>query len=340
MPDGIKKACILRWGAFGDVIQTTALFPVLKEDGYHLTLHVSERGLPIVKNNPYVDDIIEHETDSVPVDELPEYWAELAKGYDKFINLSGSVEGSLLKIEGHKEFNWPKRLRHKVCNVNYIDRQLEIAGYPDIKGRNPEMYYSSFELKWGKSIRKKHDGRFLLLWTLSGSSMHKAYPYTEYILIRLLHEYPDIDVMFVGDSVCQLLFDRTWMNVQKNRAKNYSGLWPIRKSLVMTEFADLIIGPETGVMNAAAGLDIPKIIFLSHSTHENLSKHWKNVTPLFSNVPCYPCHQLHYTLESCPLDGKLGIPICMSKLPAKMVYDAIENIYLEWKHEKIKKAAV
>jgi ADP-heptose:LPS heptosyltransferase len=135
-------------------------------------------------------------------------------------------------------------------------------------------------------------------------------------------------VFFVGDTVCELL------QFSHPNVKSYAGKWPIRKSLVMTQYADLVIGPETGVLNAAAGLETPKILFLSHSTHENLSKHWINVTPLHSLVKCHPCHVLHFNPNSCPIDPVLKTPVCMTRLPAKMVYDAIEREYLKWKQQK------
>ena len=99
----------------------------------------------------------------------------------------------------------------------------------------------------------------------------------------------------------------------------------------MTEYADLVVGPETGVLNAAAGIDVPKVVFLSHSTEENLTKHWENTHSLYSLVKCYPCHVLHLTPHSCPVDPVLKTPVCMVNLPAKMVYNAIKKEYLKWK---------
>ncbi len=336
-----KTACVLRWGAWGDLIQASILFPVLKEKGYHLTVNTTKRGFEVIKNDPHVDAFVMYEDDTVEHKDLEEYWDNLAKGFDKFINLSGSVEGSLLKAEGKPDFNLHKLERHMLCNKNYFDNQFVKAGYPEITGRNPKMHYSPLEHQLARKERKKHKGNFLILWAQSGSSMHKSYPYTEYVLMKLLDRYNDVSVIFTGDTVCQILFDRSIfqkMGVSK-RVHNKCGHWPIRKSLIMTEHCDLVVGPETGVLNAAGGLDVPKVLFLSHSTHENLSKHWKNVTPLWSEVHCYPCHQLHYTLNSCSLDAELGTPICMSKLNATWVYDAIEKNYLRWKDEKSEKVS-
>jgi ADP-heptose:LPS heptosyltransferase len=78
-----------------------------------------------------------------------------------------------------------------------------------------------------------------------------------------------------------------------------SGEWSIRQTLAFIDQADLLVGPETGVMNAAGLHPVKKIVTLSHSSPENLTKHWVNCTSLTpKNTPCYPCHQLHYGRNS------------------------------------------
>ena len=71
---------------------------------------------------------------------------------------------------------------------------------------------------------------------------------------------------------------------------------------------DMIMGPETGVINAAGGEIMPKVVFLSHSTHENLTRDWVNVRAITSAKTSCPgrgeneapaCHQMHYSWEFC-----------------------------------------
>lgn len=320
----MKKACVLRWGGYGDILMASILFPLLKKDGYHLTVHCKKSGSIVLKNNPHIDKIILHEGE-LEADKLQEYWDKLSVEYDKFVNLSESIERTLLRIPPDKEYWTTKEQRHRDCNVNYYDRTLKIAGY-EHKNVSPEMYYSPIERQFAKKIRKKLKGKFVILWSLSGSSMHKSYPYTEYVLMELFRNYDDIEVLFVGDTVCSLL------EFPHPRTHCYSGKWPIRKSLIMTEYVDCVIGPETGVLNCASGLDVPKIVFLSHSSVENLTKYWKNTTSLCAyDARCYPCHKMHYELETCNLDARIGTPVCMTKLKPKAVYDAIDSYYKAWR---------
>jgi hypothetical protein len=72
--------------------------------------------------------------------------------------------------------------------------------------------------------------------------------------------------------------------------------------LIGAKYANLVLGPETMMTNAAGSMGTPVITLLSHSTHEALCKHWGSNDYCLApeNTPCYPCFQLHYTRESCP----------------------------------------
>jgi ADP-heptose:LPS heptosyltransferase len=304
----------------------TPLVRLLKEEGYHVTVNGSRQVIEVLKHNPFVDKVVEHVKDSVPRETLDEYWAEMAKGYDKFINLSESIEGSLLKVEGREEFTWPVTKRHSECNVNYYDRTLDIGGFGKIKGRNGELYFSPFEEKTARDYRKKYKNKFLVLWSLSGSSYHKTYPWAEMAARAFLDTHPDAMILTVGDHLCEML---EWSHPQ---AKCYSGKWPIRKSMIMTKYVDLVVGTETGILNASGCFGTPKITMLSHSSEENLTKHWENSHPVFAtDVGCQPCHQLHYTLNSCPISPATKAPECMSKIMPGVVLNKMNNIYREWK---------
>jgi hypothetical protein len=95
-------------------------------------------------------------------------------------------------------------------------------------------------------------------------------------------------------------------------------------------------------MNVAACYDVPKITFLSHSSHENLCKNWTNdycLAPNQAIAACYPCHQLHYTLESCPMaemrnnDTKEVMangPICtMGAIEGDRCLARLEEVYVK-----------
>jgi len=101
------------------------------------------------------------------------------------------------------------------------------------------------------------------------------------------------------------------------------------------EAADLIIGTETGLLNAAGFMDTPKIITLSHSSPEMLTKHWKNTIALQQpkgvGCPKSPCRQLHghdgrNPWEDCPQEQTTGTALCQFHITEDVMWDAVVSV--------------
>lgn len=352
----MKTACVSRYGAYGDCIMVSPVLRLLKQDGYHVTINCRKANKAIFDGNPYFDEYLFHD-ETIPNTQLKEHWDSLRPKYDRFINLSESIEKGLLPCEGkHKEYEWSKEKRHEAFNVNYYDRTLALSGYPQVTGLNGELYFSKEEEDWGRRLREQYRDRFWILWSLSGSAFHKTYPFAELVAKEFLDKHPNAITMTVGDDICRLL---EWKHKQ-NRPKCGAWLNTIRKSMIATKYADLVIATETGIANAAGCFDTPKIIMLSHSSVENLTKYWKNCVNLTpEGAECYPCHQIHYNLYSCPVDtlakiplnlrseesfvtGDVEAPICTTRIKPQTLLNAMEEQIAKWedaKNAKAKKAA-
>lgn len=305
----------------------TPILPFLKRDGYHVTLDIIKRGEPIFRNNPYVDKIHYHD-ESIDIKDLHEHWEDFGSRYDKHVNLTGSIEDGLLYSEHDRiRFNRSHEQRHAECNVNYYDRTMETAGYP-VKGMRGELYFSPIEHAEARKIRNAYKNNFLIIWSLSGSSYHKTYPNAENVARAFCEAHPDAFVVTVGDATCMLL---EWEH--KNTIKK-SDIWSLRRSMIMSKYADLVISTETGILNAAGCFDTPKIALLSHSSEENLTKNFKNCVSLRANVDCQPCHRLIYTKDACPLDETMKSPVCMAHISPATLLNAMEDRYEEWKANK------
>ena len=119
-----------------------------------------------------------------------------------------------------------------------------------------------------------------------------------------------------------------------------AGDWSIRQTLAFCQEADLVIGPETGVLNAVCIQQMPKIVFLSHSSEANLTRDWVNTYALAADNTHCPgrganeataCHQLHYGWDHCKNalgeDGKpTGIAQCQIEIGPERVYQLIERL--------------
>ena len=319
-PKPEKTAVVIRYGGFGDMIQSSSILKLLKEGGYHVTFNTTPAGQEILKADPHIDAFWLQDKDQVPMEELGNYWTAMKPRYDKFINLTESVEGTLLAVPGNTLHNWPKAARHAVCNQNYLEHTHRIAQLPD---RYDQKFYPTDEEKaWARKTREDMGGNLIVCLSLSGSSVHKSWPHIDQLIARFLTTFPDVRIVLMGNQMCQLL-ERGWEN--EPRVLRRSGVWQIRESLTFVcREADLLIGPETGVLNAAGMELVQKICFLSHSTKENLTKHWKNTVSLTPppSVDCYPCHMLHFNFDHCKKDAQTGVAACQAAIPVDMVWAA------------------
>lgn len=318
-PKPTKTVAVVRLGAFGDLVQASSVLPGLKADGYHVTLYTAPRGFEVVQHDPHIDAFVVQDPDQVPIGELGEFWKFLKTRYQRFINLSETVEGTLLAIPGRATHEWPHALRHALLDVNYLEVVHGVAGVPFPPRQ--KFYATDAEVAWAKRERREMGGSEVVMWTLSGSSIHKTWPYLDQIIARVLVANPEARIVLVGDESCKLL-ERGWE--LEPRVLRRSGEWSIRQTLAFIDQADLLVGPETGVMNAAGLHPVAKIVTLSHSSPENLTKHWKNCVSLTpAATPCYPCHQLHFGSEFCPRDEKVGTSKCQADISADVMWTAM-----------------
>jgi len=322
-PKPEKTVLVCRFGAYGDLMQASSVFAGLKQQGYHVTLMTSPPGVDVVTNDPNIDEFMLLDKDQVPNADLANFWKHQAKNYDKFVNLSESVEGTWLALPGRTNHTWNPIVRHMMLNRNYLEFQHLLAGVP----HKPQVkFFPTLEEKaWARKQREK-TGRVTVVWSLAGSSVHKTWAGLDTIIARILLEFADVHIVLVGGHE-GIILEQGWEN--EPRVKCTSGKWTMRQTLSFVETSDMVIGPETGVLNAAACLEIPKVVFLSHSTDENLTRDWINTTALFSKgTVCQgrgtdeapACHVLHYGWTNCTQDKETGTAQCQKDISVDEVW--------------------
>ena len=335
-----KSVCVVRYGGFGDSIQASNILPELKRQGYHVTFMTTPRGHEILEHDPHIDEFLLQDTDQVPNHELAAYWHVQSKLFDKWIQLSESVEGALLAFPGRANHGWPQAMRHRLMNHNYLEFTADLAELPY---RSEAKFYATAQERTlakeflagikntlaGKlKMMQVAPPRFHILWCLSGSSRHKFYPHQDDVIANVLQAMPMATIIFSGDMACKLL-ERGWEN--EPRVRMTSGEMGIRDTLALAQHVDCVVGPETGVLNAVAFEVVPKVVMLSHSSAENLTKHWTNTVTLEpQGTACYPCHRLHFGMEFCHEDATTGAAMCQKNIAPRMVFEAIAQAYHAW----------
>jgi hypothetical protein len=151
--------------------------------------------------------------------------------------------------------------------------------------------------------------------------------------LEFLNRHKDAMTITVGDDLCRLI---EW---DHPRAEKKSAAWDVRSSMLATKYVDLVIAPETGLLNAAGCYPTPKIGLLTHSNKTNLTKYFSNDYSMQSEIECSPCHRMIYkenAARDCPkldLGETAWLCACAGAFDPNKLLKRIENIYAAWKEK-------
>jgi ADP-heptose:LPS heptosyltransferase len=315
-----KNCLVIRYGGFGDMIWASSLFPVLKSEGWHVTVNTTPAKMKVLEHDPHIDDFWLQESDQVPNAMLGDYWTGMATRYDRVINLSESVENILLAKPTQVLGRIPAASRRAMFgDQNYVEWTHKWAGVPG--PFNPRFYATESELEWAREFRAGLRGK-VVLWALTGSAAHKIYPRVAEVIAQLQRRGEYTVILSGAEN------DREFETAIVDVVGRYSdasclvpacGKWSIRETFAMAQVADAVVGPETGVLNAVGMEDNLKVVFLSHSSEANLTRDWRNTVSLSCEPPD---HMLHYGWETLRKDPETGAA-SSALIPAHEVVDAI-----------------
>lgn len=333
-----KTVLVVRYGAFGDIMMASSVFKGLKDQGYHVTVFAAPPGSDAIAHDPNIDKLVLFDRDQVPNADLGSFLSWQKKKYERFVNLCESVEGTFLALPGRVQHGWPSSVRHAMMNKNYLEFQHDLAGIP----HKPQVkfYAVNEEKKWARKTREKMGNGPVIMYSLAGSSVHKTWSGMDNIIAGMMLHSMDVHVVLVGGAECAIL-EAGWEN--ELRVHKTCGQWNIRNTFAFIDECDILIGPETGVMNAACCLPIPKIVFLSHSSHENLTRDWVNTYPMIGEGTICPgrsegvpaCHQMHFGWEYCKKDPTTSTAQCQADISVEQVWAVLQNLLDEVKNKKV-----
>lgn len=303
----MKRILIVRYGAYGDSIILTPSLRELKRQGWYTILHTSERGLDILGHSKYVDEFIPYTTDSVPCSELAQHWDELRRRvpHDKFVNLTGSIEMSLVLNKDQAAYFHPQDVRGEMCDKNYYEETARLVGLDYLSMNHLPMIHA---IGAQHELAKKHIKRnkFNILINTAGSSISRYYPWTVHLVPEILKRNKDANIIMVGDK--KALMTEAAIDVPVTKLCDKV---PFMTSALLTKYVDLVISVDSGVLHAAGCWDTPKIALLGNTTSNNITKHFKNCINIEADCECSPCFKTIFDIEECPSDKTTGACLCM-----------------------------
>jgi predicted SAM-dependent methyltransferase/ADP-heptose:LPS heptosyltransferase len=315
-PRAAKRAGIVRIGGNGDALWAASVAAHLHDAGYEVTCYVAANGEEVLRHDPHINKIVVLPQGILNDEELIEYWAHEAPKFDKWVNLIGSVETRLLPHQSHLDFYLPQAVRHGLMNRNYLDMVHAYAELPAGTISRQKFYPTTAEMTWANETRARFNGPLVML-SPTGSGPFKAWPHAQ----RFMELMADRGVytLMVGD-----LKHLPDLDLVERHGEEYgvvAGMeFPLRMSMALALTADAVVCTESVFANVVAMEAMPKVVLLSHSSHENLTRDWSNTAALQAPVTCFPCHRIHNAAAAlCAKDTNTNASACMASYHAEYV---------------------
>ena len=327
-----KTVGLVRLGAFGDALWISTVLPKLKAKypEHDIVLYTQKQGETSLRHDPHISEF-RVQADGIfgpePAQWQGLYWLHCEKKHDVFINLVGCVERHLLPHQSDPNFYLPDVQRRWLMGRNYYEAVHEWAGVPfDPATVRVKFYPHPDEIAWAAAERAKHDGSFVVI-NPSGSSLPKWWPHTQ----RAMEIFAEAGVggVVLGDlRGPKFTAPKGWQVIGTEQ--------DIRRCYALAQLADVVIATESAIVNSVAHEQPLKIVLLSHSTAQNLTRDWDRTVAIEpEGLACYPCHRIHQDWTYCTANAETGAAACQSAATA----EAICGYAMQWIKGELKEAA-
>lgn len=305
----MKKALIIRYAAYGDIIHMSWIPRALKEVyGYDIVdVETNPKGYNLLAHNPFIDNLTCFDPNLYPdmqLVSLTNRWDIMSLGYDKTINLFRSLEYGCIAMEDMTLYYMDDESRRKFGAGNYYDITAKVAGLHEMVGKaRGEVFFSDKENEMSRSYFDSYKDKFKVVLNVNGTGHHKRIKRVQELADAILCEIPDAFIFTTGDG--------TIGDIKHTEGRTYSwcGVAPFREILARIRYVDLIIGHESGMMCGASMWGTPAIQIMTAASLENHVKYADNDYSIQSPAKCSPCHKGPYKYRGCP--KRDGLPVCV-----------------------------
>lgn len=330
---------LIAYRAFGDWLYTVPVLPFLF-DKYRVHLETNIKCAQLVHDDPRFAAITVFGYESINQNEwstaFQERWSALEKELkpDRILNLNGTLEVTCIAERWQPEFNLPLPERrahfsqHCFLDEVFLRCDVPLPAEPKLD----EVYFHEWEHAWARAWRKKREGQFVVIIPIAGSTSQKVFHNWLAVTNAMLERFPDSVVYAAGDELCSSLVP------EHPRIINMCGNIPIKQAVLLTKYADLVLGPETGLLVAAGMWGTPKIILSTTSGAGQMTKYHKNDYSMQAPIYCSPCHRAIYAESDChemrgSVAAKVLYPACSKSFPTELILEKVGAVYGRWKRD-------
>jgi ADP-heptose:LPS heptosyltransferase len=307
----VVKFLVVRLSSIGDIVLTSPIVRCLKQQVENAEVHflVKKQFVDVVKHNPYIDKIIEYDSN---IANSLKY--EL---YDYVIDLHNNFRTLRLKNKlkiidfSFKKLNIEKWLMvnfkiNKLPEVHIVDRYFETLKVFDVTndGKGLDFFIpQETENSVLKKLEEDAQKNYIAIVVGANYFTKQIPPQKISEIIKLSHK----KIILLGgqtDSEKAVLIENSLEKEDQQKVKNYCGKLTLLESAAVIKFADLVITPDTGLMHIAAAYKKKIISF------------WGNTIPQFGMYPYQP-EESSIMLETKGLKCRPCSKIGFSKCPYK-----------------------
>jgi ADP-heptose:LPS heptosyltransferase len=335
-----KKLLLIGYRAWGDWIYASPVIPILTEK-YDVYFEINRKGYSLFHDDPRFKKIAVYtEFESQTRDKYEEMfkkrWDEMRELVkpDLEINLNGTCEVECIGETFQDQFYLPVgQRRAHYGKTGFYDAVLKRCGIERPKNFNLQgLHFWPDQEEHVQKWREKYKDNFVVVIPIAGSTAQKIFHNFRDLTDAILAKYPDAVIYMAGDQTCDPLVP------QHERVKSMCGdRVDFKQAVHMMKYADMVIGPETGLLAAAGMWGTPKVILATTSSIWQMTQYQENDFSIQAPIHCSPCHRAIYFEDDCesPLrkqDGSWGATACSTMFRVEDIMQRVDHVYknLKW----------
>jgi len=318
-----KKVLILRFGAIGDIVHTTALFRSLKNYDPEMKIHYITFKAPslLIENDPDLQKV--HVLEGKTYKHLINLAKELRKEhFDVFINLQPSIKTKIFGlILGAK-----KTLAYKKTFKLHAVKNFWKTAKPLFKGiilpDEIKIYLQEAAKEKAKSLIQTNKQ---LIGFNIGTSLRRQgrkYPLEHWkVLTKKLIEKYNCKIVLTGSNEDAEEAEKL-LNISPEIV-SFCGKLSLTESAAILQRCDLVISGDTGPLHIATAVGTKVIGLYGSAPISRTGPYGKNHIALKSDMECIPCNR-----RKCKFlkKGEQYTPCLLNLSPAKIL-SVIDNIF-------------
>ncbi len=327
----------------GDAIMTTPVIRALRKNypSSKITVLAKPWVIPVYEHNPYIDDVMVY--DAAARHKKGFGTLKLAKDikaeqFDLAVLMQNAFEAALIaflaQIKERLGYNTDVRglllnrcikLEPALKKRHLIEYYLGIlrgAGLED-DGTGMDLFLSSQDRdeasKWLSQIGLDKTGPIIGINPgATGGTAKRWFPQRFAQLSRQLFTRYGRPVLIFGGPSDKELGDRI-AGLAQGACLNIAGKTTLGQAFARIERCDLFVTNDSGLMHAAAALDIPQVAVIGSTDHIATSPASDRASMVRVPVACSPCLK-----DVCPTDHE-----CMDKISVDMVLETCQSLLTE-----------